>query len=124
MKSLSEFYSEFKTHKDFVYTVEEKIKDVTSLNQNFVYPDAQYNGCHYNSGPDNNLEKCDGCIFGKVFKELGVDTQGWRGSIERVMGSSNIKCPKKWTAIQILQDNGVFWGRLLFLSNILKDYCE
>lgn len=62
-----------------------------------------------------------GCIFGRAFKNLGVEIPDDATSIKTFLKYvNNIQCPDQWNVIQILQDSGCFWGDLLSVSQILR----
>lgn len=87
-------------------------------------PDFQYStddgGCSYTRGPSSDPDKCNGCLFGQAFQNLGVPPENltsahnprfargihgvWR------LYNSDTPIPKGWVEAQLAQDAGYAWG--------------
>lgn len=113
--NLNELINSYETEELFIEAVDKEIERLIKENPDFVYPDKPMQGCNYNCGPGDNPGKCSGCIFGQAFQNLGAEVS----SIGPI-GSLIIFRPYRWEVIQKLQDNGVFWGSLITLSNELS----
>lgn len=100
------------------FTVEQidaELLDLMRSNPGFIYPDEEGDGCYYSSGPEGNEKKCNGCIFGQSFQNLGVD----KSELSKYGTISLIdfpflpqQRPNYWVLIQSQQDEGVPWGEL------------
>ena len=116
----------YKYGDTLVEVVDQKIRELCSESPDFQYnPFGQRCGCFYD-GPSRLTRdgktvatgpECSGCIFGQAFQRLGWDDKaqmGYGGSIEAMaFGIMGTKAPHYWPTIQIEQDEGAKWGKLL-----------
>lgn len=100
------------------FTVEQIDAELLGLmrsNPEFIYPDGENDRCYYSSGPEGNEKKCDGCIFGQSFQNLGVDKSelSKHGKISLIdFPFLPQHRPDYWNLIQSHQDQGLPWGEL------------
>ena len=95
--------------------VETELHRLAKNNPNFVYNPSGEGNCYYTKGHSRG-PKCNGCIFGQAFQNLGVSKEELEGkqiSVERLwMDAKKESCPDHWGDIQSSQDTGYSWGEI------------
>lgn len=100
--------------KNCVKLINRKLIELSDENPEFVYSDGN-RGCNYNSGPSNDPDSCDGCIFGQALQRLGISKEELdiRSYIDSIAVSKGMSLPPRyWREIQFKQDSGTPWGNL------------
>lgn len=116
---LKEVVQKFETTELFIIAVNKQLKKLMEENPKFIYNDSiglAY--CFYNRGPNNNPDKCKGCIFGQALQNLGwsdSDELCFIGNINRLFIEYSYFpiIPRYWQKIQVMQDACSNWGSLL-----------
>ena len=117
MNTIKDIYEKCGSKEEFIATVQNELEKLSKENPDFIYSNDD-NMCYYNKGPEDNPEKCSGCIFGQALQNMGVSRESLNfiGPIDEVLTQQlpiNLdEIPRDWARIQYEQDIGCKWGDL------------